>query len=226
MRRKIRLKNNFDPFSLWLPLLLLGAGLFAKVMFQRQSSVSKISPPAQLVQKSPAPIRQPVTSNRQPVLTRAPASERQASLRPAKPTVLRRPIQRYHAVRSAPSKVVPVSRLVSTNGNFVNHRLHEQDRFHHEDEFLREVQNIESDSFRENEFLKKKVGLDEGQIEAMNLKRKMFLNDLEKIEEMERLKFPDAISYKQNITQKHVRWMSQLMGPQNYYEYLNMVSAD
>ncbi len=88
----------------------------------------------------------------------------------------------------------------------------------------REMQDLAFQERRATEFLKFKVGLSEEQIQIMHHRREIYLSQIQKISQLERDGSQKALAYKNSLNRQHIHWMSHLLGPENYREYLHLTT--
>ena len=109
--------------------------------------------------------------------------------------------------------MVPVRAAVSLNQNQLTVS---------EIEFYREMDQLDAQAQKEKEFLTRAVGLDENQISLLSKKRENYLKQLSYFDQMQSQGIKEAQIYRDNYIQSHIQWMIQLMGTDNYVNYLNM----
>lgn len=77
---------------------------------------------------------------------------------------------------------------------------------------------------KEVEFLKMKVGLSEGEIHTLAKKRNDYLAQLQLFNTQEQQGSKAASLNKKSLTHAHIQWMANYLGPENYYEFLNLAA--
>ena len=89
-------------------------------------------------------------------------------------------------------------------------------------EMSQEIADLNYQERQEVEFLKMKVGLNEAQIRTMEQKRSDYLTQLKLFSLQERQGFKNAGADKRVLIKSHIQWMSDYLGTENYYEFLNL----
>ncbi|HEY8271236.1 MAG TPA: hypothetical protein VIG33_10145 [Pseudobdellovibrionaceae bacterium] len=75
---------------------------------------------------------------------------------------------------------------------------------------------------KEMDFLKMKVGLSEFEIQTLEKKRHDYQAQLQQFSTQEQQGSKEAGISKQSLIKAHIQWMANYLGPENYYEFLNL----